>query len=182
MKNIKIIFSFAILSLLLSSCSPSLSPFTQRLYEENNWTESELRRIQFYLSEDIVLHRALKGVSSEIVEGQIKMRDGRKVEKVVIRKGTPGVLLFVPKENRFAVSFEEGANSKFLMFGPNPKARNRYILLASEWTNRKGKITYGDEKYWVEASPNLAGLMVDLSRANSVSVKSRAASGRKIGE
>lgn len=163
----------------LSSCSPTLSPFTQRLYEENDWSESELKRVQFYLSKDIVLRREASRASSRIEEGTIKIRDGQKVEEVVIRSGTPGVLVFMPKENRFAISFED--DNKFLMFGPNPKAGDRYVLLASDWNNRQGKVSYGDGKYWVDANNGIASLMVDLKRVRNTSVKSRTVDGRKIG-
>lgn len=179
MKMFRYPFVFAIAALILSSCSPSLSPFTQRLYNENSWTESELKQIQFYLSEDIVLRRGLKGMSSEITSGEIKIKDGRKVEEIVLRRGTPGVILFVPKDNRFAVSFEEG-DKKFLMFGPNPKVNDRYVLLASEWKNQRGKVSYGGERYWVDASRGLSSLMVDVSRARNVSVRSRTAKGRRV--
>lgn len=177
MKKVLFLFGAAIL-FSLSSCSPTLSPFTQRLYDENNWSESELKRVQFYLSNDIILRRQASSASSRIEEGTIQVRNGRRVEEVVIRKGTPGVLLFIPKDNRFAVSFED--NDKYLMFGPNPKAGDRYALLASDWNNRQGKVTYGDGKYWVDANNGIANLMVDLKRARNTSVKSRTAGGRKV--
>ena len=172
-------FLLAAVTLLgLSSCSPTLSPFTQRLYEENDWSESELKRVQFYLSNDIILRRQASNSSSRIEEGAIRVRNGRRVEEVVIQKGTPGILLFMPKEQRFAVSFED--NDKYLMFGPNPKAGDRYVLLASDWNNRQGKVSYGNGKYWVDANNGIASLMVDLKRARNTSVKSRTAEGRKI--
>lgn len=176
----KISFLFAAITLLgLSSCSPTLSPFTQRLYEENDWSESELKRVQFYLSKDIVLRRQASKASSQIEEGAIKIRNGQKVEEVVIRSGTPGVLVYMPKENRFGVSFEDG--DKFLMFGPNPKAGDKYVLLASDWKDRQGKVSYGDGKYWVDANNGIASLMVDLRRVRNTSVKSRTAGGRRVG-
>lgn len=177
MKKISFLFA-AVILLGFSSCSPTLRPFTQRLYEENEWSESELKRVQFYLSQDIVLRRQASRASSRIEEGAIKVRNGRKVEEVVIRKGTPGVLLFIPKDERFAVSFED--NDKFLMFGPNPKAGDRYVLLASDWNNRQGKVTYGEGKYWVDANNGIASLMVDLKRVRNTSVKSRTVGGRKV--
>ena len=50
MRNIFFLSSF--LGLLLTSCSPTLTPFTQKLYEENKWTNDELKQIQFYISDD----------------------------------------------------------------------------------------------------------------------------------
>ncbi len=175
--------NFLFLGLLLftmNACSPRLSPFTQRLYNDNNWTESDLKSIQFYVSQDIILHREVNSGESTIESGEIKMVNGKKVEEVVVRKGTPGVVMFLPKKDRFAVSFENSAEDRYLMFGPNPKAGNRYVLLASDWKRRKGKISYDGKSYYTPSESAYAALMVDLKKVRKVSVKSRTAKGRKI--
>lgn len=172
------IFLFGSLFVVVG-CSPRLSPFTQQLYDSNNWTEDDLRQVQFYLSDDVVLRREATSGNSRIEGGEIKMVDGRKVEEIVIRKKTPGVLVFMPKEKRFAVSFET-SDDRFLMFGPNPKAGNRYILLASEWKRNRGKVTYDGKPFYTPSSSAYAALMVDLKKVRKVSVKSRTAKGRKI--
>ena len=165
---------------LSSSCSPRLSPFTQKLYEENDWAEEDLKRIQFYLSEDIILRREATSGRSTIQGGEIKMVDGKKVEEIVIRKGTPGLLLFTPKKNRFAVSFESGNDDRYLMFGPNPKAGNHYVLLASDWKRSRGKVSYDGKTYWTPNESAYAALLVDLKKVRKVSVKSRTAKGRTV--
>lgn len=175
--------NFLLMSLLfLSACSPKLSPFSQRLIDQNGWSEEELQQIQFYLSDDIVLKRDFRRGSSKIVSGEIKMVNGREVEEVRITKGTPGVLLFQPKSNRMAVSFESGrkGDARYLMFGPNPKRGKNYVLLASDWNNRRGKVTYDGKTYYTTSDSALSTLMVDLKRTGRTSVKSRSAKGRKI--
>jgi len=164
---------------VLGSCSKRLSPFTQQLYDSNNWTEDELKQVQFYLSDDVVLRREANSGNSRIEGGEIKVIDGRKVEEIVIRKNTPGILVFIPKEKRFAVSFETN-DDRFLMFGPNPKAGNRYILLASEWKRSRGTVTYDGKPFYTPSSSAYAALLVDLKKVRKVSVKSRTAKGRKV--
>ena len=177
----KAIYFLLPLSLLLfASCSPTLSYFTKDIYEESNWSDDELRQIQFYLSNDIVLRREASSGDSQIRDGEIRIRNGRKVEEVVIPRGTPGVFLFSPKQNRFAVSFERNDNNRYLMFGPNPKAGDRFVLLASEWEKRQGKVTYDNSTWWVDGDAAFASLMVDLKRSRRVSVRSRVAQGRTI--
>ncbi len=180
MDNLRM-FTFLIFCLIgLNACSPSLSPFTQSLYEENNWSDAQLKKIQFYLSDNIVLWRQLSNSSSEIVSGEIKMVDGKRVEEIVIPRGTPGVLTAQPQENLFAVSFESGSD-RFLMFGPNPRMGNRYMLrFKQKNNNRIYKVTYEDRVFNMRSSDALATLMVDLKKVNQVSVKSRRASGRTI--
>jgi len=182
MQNTKYSFlAFFGLVLLFSSCGPTLSPFTQTLYEDNSWTEGELRQIQFYLSDDIVLYRELNGGKSEIIQGEIKIVNGRKRDQVTFRRGTPGVFMFSPKSNRFAVSFEDGGDDRYLMFGPSPKVGNRYVLMASDWNRRQGVVTYAGQKWVVDANDAYTAIRCDLKRLQQTDVKTRVASGRRIG-
>ena len=180
MKNAKIFLFLGGLLFIMSSCSPKLTPFTQKLYDQNKWSESELKSIQFYLSEDIVLRREASSGSSTIEGGEIKMVDGKKLEEVVVKEGTPGVLVFLPKQNRFAVSFESENDERYLMFGPNPKAGNRYVLLASDWKRNRGKVSYDGKPFFTPSQSAYAALLVDLKKVRKVSVKSHTAKGRKI--
>ncbi len=179
MKTLKI-FAFALLGLfMLSSCSSRLTYFTQDLQNQYRWSDDELRKIQFYLSRDVVLKRELTGGSSDIVSGKIKVEDGRRIEEVVIRKGTPGAFIFSPKSERFAVSFEDN-DDNFLMFGPSPKYSDRFVVLASDWDRRSGEVTYGGKKWRVSSEAAYAALLVDLRKISKVDVNSRVAKGRKV--
>ncbi|MEM1325485.1 MAG: hypothetical protein AAGI23_06000 [Bacteroidota bacterium] len=175
----KSLFGLLLATFLLGACNPNLTPFTQRLYEENEWSEAELKRIQFYLSEDIVLRRVSESSRSRIENGEIKVVSGGDQERVVIRRGTPGVLAFSPKSNRLAISFED-SDDAYLMFGPNPKASNRYLVLASEWKKRSGIVTYNGKRYRIDSDDAYATLMVDLKKVRRVNTKSRTAGGRRV--
>lgn len=181
MKPLKLL-AFLAFALSMGSCGPSLRFFTEDLRLENNWTEQELQQVQFYLSEDIILRRQLSGSQSTIEGGSIKIVNGNKVEEIVIRQGTPGVLIQRPQEDRFAIAFEGGSAPRYLMFGPNPNANGRYVLLASEWEQRQGKVTYGSTMYLVGAEDAMASLMVDLRRSAQVAVQSETANGRRVGQ
>lgn len=170
---------FGAVLLFLGSCSPSLSPFTQKLIDKNRWTEEDLKEIQFYLSRDIVLSRDYTSGASRIESGKIKMVKGRKVEEVRIPKGTPGIAVFQPKRDKLAVSFES-QNDQFLIFGPNPKKGSSYVLLATEWKNRRGKVKYDDKQFYTTTESGLATLLVDVKKSKKVKVKSRSAKGRKV--
>lgn len=176
---IRVVFLLMGSVFFLASCSPKLTPFTQRLYDQNEWTKSELKRIQFYLSDDVVLRREATGSKSKIEDGEIKIVEGGQLEKITIPKGTPGVFVFSPKEDRFAISFED-SDENYLMFGPNPKANYQYLLLASEWKKRGGIVTYGGKKYRVDNDNAYTTLMVDLRKVKKLSVKTRTVDGRRI--
>ncbi len=178
MKNLNLLF-LSLTLLGLAACSPKLSPFTQDLYEELALGEEELRRIQFYLSRDLTLVRELRKGEAQVSGGKIKVVEGRRVEVVRIPRGTPGVYVFSPKSNRFAISFEEG-DDRYLMFGPNPKAGGRFVLLASEWKRRRGWVTYGGKRYEVEGEEAWAHLLVDLKKIRKVAVQARTVKGRRV--
>jgi len=174
-------YVLAVLSLvLLTSCSKQLTYFTQNLYDEYNWSEAELKQIQFYVSQDIELYRTAEGGNSTIEDGQIKIKSKRKVDQITIKAGTPGVLSFSPKDNRYAVSFDDAG--AYLIFGPGKKTRGRYTLRAKEWKDRGqgGIITYNGEEYFTSTDSAYAALMVDLRKARKSIVKKEKASGVKV--
>ena len=176
----KYTFYLLLAVVLFQSCSPRLTPLTDDLVRENRWSEDQMRQIQFYLSENVTLSRQLGGSATEITSGEIKVIDGRKVEQVVIAKGTPGIALFSPKKELLAISFEAGSDKRFLVFGPSPKMGGRYVLRAKEWNRRSGRVTYDEKLYRVDGRSAYATLMVDLKKISRTVLDSRKASGRTI--
>jgi len=172
-----ILFAFVLIS--LSSCSKNLHYFTDRMQNEYEWEERELKQIQFYLSDDIVLTRARRGGKTNIQDGKIQVKKDGRVEEIRFKKGTPGTVVFSPKSDRVAVSFESGAD-KFLMFGPNKKANGRFVLLAKEWDKNVGKITYDGKTYDTNSDSAYAALLVQLKGGGEVVYKTRKADGRKV--
>ena len=172
---------FSLLAIgLLSSCSPQLSPFDRKLYETQDWSDSELKRIQFYLSQDLTLFRYLdEEGGTTITSGQIKMVDGRKTEQIFFPQRTPGVFLFRPKDEHFAVSFEDKGDTYYLTFGPNPKYGGQYMLLATEWDRKTGKVTYAGKKFYT-SSAEIPRLLVNLKRESRNTTEGRTAGGRTI--
>lgn len=162
-----------------SSCGKNLKYFTEDLYDEYRWSEQELKSIQFYVSEDIVLYRGDNDDDSRIKDGKILVENDRKVEEVIIKKGTPGVFVMSPKENRFAISFASD-NDEFLMFGPNSKANGKFVLLAKEWERRSGEISYGGKTWRTSSDSAYAGLMVDIKKAGKTKYQTEKADGRRV--
>ena len=158
------LYSILVCVFFLTACSPQYTYFTKSLYEQEKWTEEDIMRIQFFISEDIVLSRFLSEGETSISEGKIVIVEGRKVQQVVIEAYTPGVLVFMPATDRFAISFEEGDDDAYLMFGPNPKYEDRYALLAQDWAEESGQVHYKAQIYQVDVNSAFAALMVDLKQ------------------
>lgn len=179
MNTIKILVFAFLLSLVLSSCSKNLTPFSKRMYDDLELTEADLKRVQFYLSEDIVLQRKRGTSNSRIDDGQIQLKDGSEIERIVFKKGTPGVFLFSPKKDRFAISFEEKGDN-FLIFGPNKRNGGEFNLRGKEWDKRYGQVSYKGKVYTTTSSSAFAGLLVDFTSERDRKYKSRSVGGRTI--
>lgn len=171
---------FSLVVLFLASCAPSLKYYTKEIHDDSRWSDSELGKIQFYLSNDIFLWRDVNRGESVITNGKIKMVDGREVEEIVIKKGTPGAFLFSPQKNHYAVSFDNNDDSKYLIFGPSEKVNGRYVLLAKDWDRRFGKVTYGDKVYKTTNESAFTYLMVDVDKTRRTKVSTTKAPGRKV--
>lgn len=171
--------SFAVVILSLTSCGPKLLPFTQSMYDRYTWNESDLEKIQFYLSREVVLRNASAEGQSTIEDGKIKDEVNRNIDQVVIPAKTPGILVYLPKANRFGISFESDGG-EYLMFGPNPKSGGKYVLLAKSWKNRTGEITYGNRLYTADLGASFAHLMVNIKKVNKVGIKQKVAGGRTV--
>jgi len=171
--------------LIFIGCSPQLSPFSSALIENYQFDDSALSRIQFYLSDDIVLHRELRQGESIIDQGRISIRDGRRTEEIVFRKGTPGVFLFSPGDNKLAISFERGED-RYLIFGPTSRSRrNRvgdeiYGLLAKEWKRDFGIVTYDGKEYYTPSRSAYVTLLVDIDEQVKVHRRVKEVGGRTV--
>ena len=169
--------SFAIATLLLASCSESLSTYTSSVQRNGNFTEEQVRQIQFYISDDIILQRDLSAASTTISGGTVKMVNGREVEEVVIPAGTPGVVVG-SAGSILHVSFD--ASGQFLRFGPNPGAGGKYTVMAYDWQGSVGYVMYGDQQFRLVPYGQYAHLLLDMERYDQVTKSTKEVSGRTL--
>lgn len=164
----------------LASCSPRLTTLTQKVMSENQWEEKDLKRIQFYLSNDIVLTRKQSTDKSTIRKGEVQVTKGQKVEQIVFKRGTPGLIVNYPKKGQVAISFDARDDEKFLVFGKNKNMNNKYTLMGSNWTSESGVVNYANEKWSVSSDAAYVNLLLNLKKSIKTKVKVKQASGRRI--
>ena len=169
---------FVALIAFLSSCK-NLVPYTDAMKNKYGWTDEQIRRIQFYVSHDIVLHREMTKGSTDIVQGKIKTIHGSKVDEVIIPAGTKGIVTDIPNNKKLLVSFEV-SDDHYLSFGVNPNASDRFVLLASDWKNEMGKVHYAGNEYYTDPDSKYASLLVDLRKIENMEVKQHVAKGRTV--
>ncbi|HHZ63884.1 MAG TPA: hypothetical protein EYN51_00020 [Flavobacteriales bacterium] len=180
MKKYRSLLIVALAGLILSSCSPKI-PFTQSIREQYKLKENDLKVLQFYNSHEIVLNRAQKSAQEqETVEGTLTITNDRSLEQIVIKAGTPGVVLKVPGTTTMGVSFEVGDETA-LVFGTSVKGDNeRYSLMAPEWENNRGKIQYAGKLYYTSRGSGGVHLLFKMQRLSKYIRKQRVVKGRKI--
>jgi hypothetical protein len=175
----KKLFIWILPVILLSACK-TLVPFTNELKINNGWKESDLRQIQFYVSNDIVLNRQLNSSETEIVSGKIKTINGKQVEQIIIKSGTPGILTTQPDNRRMAISFEID-DSYYLTFGAYENRGGKYYLMLKEVQNNKmAKVSYVNKEFYISPSSLEAFLQVNMKKILKEERKQRVAGGRKI--
>ena len=172
----KYTFSF-LLALMLFGCA-SKKPYTQEIQQNLKLTETELKQIQFYISDDIILNRAEREGKMETSGGEVILKDDQKVEQVIIKAGTPGVVEKVISNDKIAVAFEEG-DSKFLVFG-STGVKGSFKLLAEEWKNGRGKVKYGKDVYITSRGSGEAILKIKIKNLNSYKKEQHIAKGKKV--
>jgi len=171
--------SFVLLGLILliSSCK-NLVPYTDAIRQKHNWAEQDLKRIQFYTSDPIVLQRKITEGGTEISSGKIKMVNGEKVEEIIIRAATPGILVR-EANGKFIISFENGDDYS-INFGSNPNMNGHYSIAFASLKNNIGKINYNGKEYYTAPESVEAILMVDLRKIDKSELNQHIAKGRKI--
>lgn len=175
----KLLLLFVPVLFLLSACK-TLVPFTEELATQHNWEESELESLQYYNSETIVLNRYVTSDEASIVSGTLKMVDGRQVEEIIIKEGTPGIVTAFPDGERMAVSFEI-SDDYYLTFGVDEARGERYYLRLKEYKkNEYAKVTYIGKVYNLTPQSLNSFLQINMKKVLNEEKKQRIAKGRKL--
>ena len=152
----------ALLTILATSCGPELVPFTTDLEFETGLTKAQLKHVQFFTSNTIILYREVNNNTTQVIKGDIKMMNGKQVEQIVIPPNTPGVVID-GNDNRLGVSFEKGSD-RYLVFGKNPLHSNAYTPLAKDWKNNVGTVQYGGKPFKINSESAASFLIVNTKR------------------
>ncbi len=165
-----------LLALGLTGCATA--PFTQDIRDKYGLTPDQIRRIQFFNSEEIVLERHLqRQVGEATPENRLQLTQTDIIRTVVIPPETPGVAVGVTND-MLEISFENG---KSLFFGSSPAKRKHvgglYCLLARDWTNRRGTLTYGGDSYRTALGNGAVHLLVNVEDIRQFRIVSKTLKG-----
>jgi hypothetical protein len=176
----KIIIPFVISSIvLLTSCSPKV-PFTQGIRDKYKLSEAELKSIQFYTSDVIVLKRGeMSEKEKDTKEGTLTIKGGNKVEQIIIKPNTPCVVQQVYDGNRISVAFEDG-KEKYLVFGSMHSKNGYYLLQLLNGDNNKETINYGEKLYYASRGSDQVFLVLKIKSLNKFELDQKIVKGKKV--
>ena len=183
MKKLLILCSVA----LLSSCSMNRMLLTVDTKQEIEKAGIDIKQVQFYNSEEIVLSRELRNGELKVAEGKVRIENGKSIEEIIIPANTPGICE-MNDEKTLKVSFDTG-DGKTIPFlverrGDIVTAGSYFKIGAKKWVRtsrgqRVGKVDYQGQIYNLVRGAN-SRLMIDKSVLNKVDRNTHVAKGRKL--
>ena len=178
-------------AIFLSGCSGSKHaskdtvyiPFTKQLKQRVQNSNLDIKKVQFFVDQKLVLRRSLGTQKSEIKSGVILFENGQYINEVIIPKYTPGIC-----ENIFGdklmISFELQNNS--IAFGPGGLNADYFTLYARNWNNGTAEMTYDNNPYKVQcvtcSNVGEVRLVVKKSEADKFQKNQRVVEGRKVAD
>jgi len=175
MKNIYLLTLFTAI-LFLGSCNSTIY-FTQEMRNNLEQNNLEIKDVQFYVSQKLILKRNLTYEETKIARGEITFENGQYVEEIIIPKNTEGIAID-DGSDWLNVAFEQGENRdlQFVMNG-----ENYYQITALEWEGNYGKIKYDTTYYYLEPGGDEALLKVKKEDVFNFQKKRRIVKGRSVG-
>ena len=184
-----VILCFTSVSFLVSCSSSKMSrnnfvPFTKDLKQKLEKENIDLKQVQFYVDQKLILNRNLGDQKLAVSSGIVKMENGKYVNEVIVPSFTPGVFEGSEGE-RLLINFEKGNNN--LAFGPGSGYTfNDYVLYGTEWKNGTCAVTYDSNKFRARCGTcqdvASATLVIRKKVADKWERKSRTLKGRTVGK
>lgn len=177
MKHLFRLFAFVLMLAVAGACATKKTVYFDQLIRQNVESyDIQMTDIQFYNSKEIILERDLSYEETKVASGKIRFENGRFIERIIIKKETPGVCEGFDNEV-IDVAFEPGEN-KVLKFVRD--AQDKYRVSAIEWKNKYGKVAYDTTHYFIVPGGEKAILKVKLEDIYKFDKKQRVATGRTI--
>lgn len=145
-----------IMIIFLASCHNKI-PFTYDVKTKLELNDLDVRRVQFYNSEKIVLRRILPINEAKVNHGEVRIENGKLVDEIIINEETPGICREYG-EYDLDVSFEPG-NRKTINFRLN-KMTKTFDIYVEQQSNNAGEIVYDSLIYFLEPSKKRPLLLI----------------------
>ncbi|MBN2016874.1 MAG: hypothetical protein JW794_01870 [Candidatus Cloacimonetes bacterium] len=196
MKNKNIII-WLLLMFAMLSCSRVYVPYTLQLQQEYNLTQQEIMKLQFYVSDEVILEREIIDIDKRVSKKhRLEKVEDKLLDQVVFRTLTPGIAVDV-LPNMLQVAFEQQG---YLTFKTEGEPEDNYYFRSDRygdeikekdmsycyWFQRvenemfsNGLVTYNVNEYWVFFPENRPYLLVDEESLEKIKEERRIVKGLK---
>lgn len=166
------------LCLVLIGCGNNKIAITKKLRDQYQLSNHELSRLQFYISDELVLKRVQDISKPRLVrDGRLVTEDVKFEDKVVIKEDTPGVAVYVnPEANLISVSFEEGFSLPFKVNG----TRGHYRFVRNDSNHHRAQYTFFNVPYTANPKKQNIYLMIEKDALEDIVEREKVLSGRTI--
>ena len=162
-------------------------PFTRELFDKLSANNIDVKLVQFYIDQQLVLTRFLSNDQVAVKNGVIKLNSGKYVNEIVFPQYTPVVCETIEGDG-LRVNAETNPNTTLKFLNSKQYSPVNYIFNPDKW-NKDGstEVIYNGNKYSVQCptcstnSPNEAKLVVKQSALDNLDKQSTIIKGRTIG-
>ncbi len=167
------------LGLILFSCGVKV-PVTNQLKEEYDLNEKNMKMVQFYTSQTIILQRSKTSGSQGAEDGKLVTSKNSEQDRIIIPSNVKCVFDSYGPNGEAYIRFEVGVG-KTLKFAVRPTQTTGKYYLVADWKQDKGgELMYGGDTYYATAESGSAYLMVVLKKLNKTKRKDRVVKGMKV--
>lgn len=157
-------------------------PFTRDLYNKLRAYNIDIKKVQFFIDQQITLDRYLDVNKAEIKSGILKFVNGRTINEIVIPSLTPCVVDSIDTDG-FRVSFEKGSINIF-KFINNKFSPDFFVFTGTNWKEGTAEVYYDKQIYRAScancSSVSEVKLMVKQSDMDKSDKKIKILQGRKV--
>ena len=144
----------------------------------------DLKEVQFYVDQKLILSRNMEDEKLVIKSGVVKIENGKHINEVVIPMLTPGLCEEV-NDDKLMISFEKGNNT--LAFGPGSGSYyNDFVLYGTQWKNGTALVDYDAGKFRARCGTcsDVASttLVIKKKEKERLERKSRTIKGKTVGK
>lgn len=137
----------------------------QQLYNQLNSQLVDLKKVQFYTHGRFFLEREVSEEGMVALNGKVRMRNGKQIERIVFKHHTKGIL--EKSDGDVFERFENGEN-KVLRFKLNTSG---YFMLQHDGEeNGVRYIKYGDKTFAMDVLEDNRNIFVQIKRSKAKDV------------
>ena len=156
--------------------------FTRELKQRLERDNVDLKQVQFYIDQKVVMARNLGNEKVEVTSGVVKFSNGEYINEVIVPSFTPGVCENSTNE-KLMISFEKGNNDLAFGLGSGYTADN-YVLYGNDWKNGSAVVSFDNNKFRARCATcqdlAMVRLLVRKSEMDKVERKTHVVQGRTV--